>query len=148
MIDCFDGKYRFLSNFYPALVWVDSTQYPTVEHAFQAAKTISFHHRMDIALADTPGKAKRLGRKVPLREDWEEVKSDVMEDLVRQKFQDPTLKKELLATGDEELVEGNTWNDCVWGMTKDAQGTWVGENRLGKILMKIRQELKGGGKDV
>ena len=63
-----------------------------------------------------------------------------MYEIVLAKFtQNPDLKKKLLATGDEHLEEGNTWGDTIWG-TVDG----VGENRLGKILMRVRDELKNG----
>lgn len=149
VVEEFKGEYSFLSNFYWAPVWLDETEYPSTEHAFQAAKTLDFRERMKILAADTPGKAKKMGRSVTLREDWEEVKTSVMEDLVRQKFtSNLALQEALIATGDAELAEGNQWNDKTWGMVKDESGKWVGENRLGKILMKIRSELKGGGKNV
>jgi ribA/ribD-fused uncharacterized protein len=113
-ITSFRGRYRFLSNFALATVLLDGVPYPTVEHAFQAAKTSSRRQRQEILAADTPGRAKRLGRKVTLRDDWEEIKLKVMAGLVRQKFQDPILGQFLLETGDAELVEGNTWNDTDW----------------------------------
>lgn len=86
--------------------------------------------------------AKRQGRQVALREDWEEVKVGLMEEVVRAKFfQNPDLGKRLLATGDTPLVEGNTWGDTCWGVdTRTGQG----ENHLGLILMKIRGELAIG----
>ena len=134
----FRGRYRFLSNFYPAIVNLDSIPYPTVEHAFQAAKTIDVQHRERIRKCNKPGDAKRLGRRVPLRSDWEQVKLYVMLNLLRQKFsQTEFLKTQLLATGEAQLIEGNTWNDFFWG---ECMGT--GENHLGKLLMRVRQELR------
>ena len=85
-----------------------------------------------------PSKSKALGRKVTLREDWDEVKNRVMLEIVRNKFkQNPELKEKLIATGDAYLEEGNWWGDRTWGVCNG-----VGENRLGKILMKVRDELK------
>lgn len=136
MIDNFYGEYRFLSNFWPSPIELDRMIYPTVEHAFQAAKTDNRPERERIAALPTPGSAKRAGRKVALRPDWEHVKVAVMEDLVRRKFSDPDLAARLLATGAEELVEGNTWNDCFWGVCRGQ-----GRNELGQILMKVRAEL-------
>ena len=78
-----------------------------------------------------------MGRKVNLRKDWEDVKIQVMENGLRLKFQDPTLRKKLLATEDEELVEGNPWGDRYWGVCNGS-----GKNKLGKLLMKIRKELQ------
>lgn len=137
-IDAFDGtKYDFLSNFHPSLIVWQGLSYPTVEHAYQAAKTLDTAASERIRLARSPGTAKRLGQSVKLRSDWESVKIQVMHDLVREKFlTSATLRKKLLATGDAELIEGNTWNDTFWGVCKG-----VGRNELGKVLMKVRAEL-------
>ena len=142
MIDFFDGEYAFLSNFYNASCIFEDKFYPTVEHAFQAAKSLDQAERDWIAAAGSPGLAKRLGRRVNLRPDWEKVKFDVMEECLRSKFADPVLKQKLLATGDEELVEGNYWHDNTYGncsceRCKDV----VGRNMLGNILMKLRTEF-------
>ena len=134
----FKGEYRFLSNFYPVAVEFEGIMYPTVEHAYQSAKTLDMNERKRIAALPTPSDAKREGRKLKLREDWETVKSDVMERCVRYKFtHDAELRERLLATGDAILEEGNDWGDRVWGVVNG-----VGENRLGKILMKVREELR------
>lgn len=138
IIDKFDNEFAFLSNFYSSPIVYEGIEYPTVEHAFQAAKTFDFDQRKLIAAADTPGKAKRMGRTVSLRSDWEQVKDGIMEELVRRKFQSSTsLCLQLWSTGDKELIEGNTWNDTYWGVCNG-----VGRNQLGKTLMKIREELK------
>lgn len=136
MIDSFDGKYAFLSNFYEHPISEGNLTFPTNEHYFQAMKTLDLTERIAIARAGTPGQSKRMGRSVKLRSDWEEIKLSVMETALRLKFADPELAKKLKATGDEELVEGNWWNDTYWGVCKG-----VGENHLGKLLMKIRSEL-------
>lgn len=136
MIDDFSGKHRFLSNFYPCQVVLDDELYSSVEHAYVAAKTIDLAVRELVRACPTPGQVKRLGRKLALRPDWETVKLGVMEELVRQKFTDPTLKALLLATGDAELVEGNHWGDTFWGVC-NGHGT----NHLGRILMRVRAEL-------
>lgn len=136
-IEHFDGEYRFLSNFWPAKVVLDGMEYATTEHAYQAAKTLDMNVRKEIQAAKYPNKAKKLGQKVALREDWEGVKLSVMEDLLRQKFQDPELKKALLDTGDAELIEGNFWHDTFWGVCDNK-----GKNQLGRLLMKIRSEIK------
>lgn len=138
MIDSFSGAYHFLSNFSAAEVWLDGMSYPTVEHAYQAAKTFDVRERVRIQHADTPNEAKKLGRKSTLRNDWEEVKDEVMYKLLRQKFrQHPTLSHQLLETGDQELIEGNWWGDRYWGMCKGQ-----GQNMLGKLLMQVRTELQ------
>jgi ribA/ribD-fused uncharacterized protein len=137
MIDQFKGERAFLSNFWPSPAILDGIAHRTVEHAFQAAKTFNRHERELIAAQPTPGAAKQAGRKVSLRPDWEAVKVQIMEDLVRRKFADPELAHKLLATGDEDLIEGNTWNDRFWGVCRGQ-----GRNELGKILMPVRAELR------
>lgn len=132
----FSGKYRFMSNFSASEVELDGLKYPTVEHAYQAAKTADPTERRRIREADSPSKAKKLGQQVKLRADWEEVKLQIMEDLLIQKFSDPALKQKLLDTGDGYLEETNTWGDKFWGVCKGN-----GKNHLGKILMKIRKTL-------
>lgn len=133
-IDKFDGEHAFLSNFHPSPIRVQGIWFPTVEHAFQAAKTLDPTERDAIARATTPGRAKRLGRQVTLRPQWDDVKIGVMEDLLRRKFDGVgPLWTQLLATSPAELIEGNTWGDIFWGV---CQGK--GQNHLGKLLMKIR----------
>ena len=136
-IEEFQGEYRFLSNFYPCAVKFDGQFYPTVEHAYQAAKTYDKAAQNVIRQAEKPGQAKRLGRRVTLRPDWERVKESVMIGLLRQKFSEPVLQKRLLATGQRELIEGNDWNDTYWGVCRGR-----GENKLGKLLMEVRKELQ------
>ena len=136
MINSFDGKYAFLSNFYEHPITEGKITFPTNEHYFQAMKTLDLTERIAIARAGTPGQSKRMGRSVKLRSDWEEIKLSVMETALRLKFADPELAAMLKATGEEELVEGNWWNDTFWGVCNG-----VGENNLGKLLMKIRAEL-------
>jgi ribA/ribD-fused uncharacterized protein len=136
MINSFSDEYEFLSNFYAHPIQEGKLTFPTNEHYFQAMKTLDLEERINIARAATPGKAKRLGRSVKLRSDWEEIKLSVMETALRKKFADPVLAAKLKATGEEELVEGNWWNDRFWGVCNG-----VGENNLGKLLMKIRGEL-------
>lgn len=138
LIGPFTGPYSFLSNFAQIEIRLPDGTYPTVEHAFQASKTDDPEERAHVRAAPTPAGAKQRGKKVRLRPDWETVKVSIMEGLVRQKFADPALREQLLATGDEELVEVNTWNDRFWGVCKGK-----GTNNLGKILMKIRAEIRG-----
>lgn len=132
----FDGEYAFLSNFYECPVEYDGITYNSSEAAYQAQKCRTKEERY--AFRDlTPKEAKRKGRKVDIRPDWEEKKVDVMSDIVYQKFsQNKELKEKLIATDDAELIEGNYWGDRFWGV----DGT--GENRLGMILMDIRKGFR------
>jgi ribA/ribD-fused uncharacterized protein len=134
----FRNEFRFLSNFYPAEVVLDGLTYKSVEHAYQAAKTLDLCERDKIVVAPTPGESKRVGRSIRMRQDWEDVKVGVMKGLLIQKFSNPELKRKLLDTGDAELVEGNKWGDCFWGVCAG-----IGKNMLGKLLMEVRNELKG-----
>jgi ribA/ribD-fused uncharacterized protein len=135
MITSFKDKNRWLSNFWPCLVQLDCIEYPSVENAYQAAKTLGSRESFQSC---TAAQAKRLGRKLSIRSDWEELKVRVMQELLMQKFskQNLALREALKATGDEELVEGNTWGDIFWGVCND-----VGENNLGKLLMQVRTKI-------
>lgn len=144
MIDDFhESPYEFLSNFYPAEVSVGSLAFSCVEVAYVASKTTDLSLRAKIQLITRPGVAKRLGRRIRLRQNWEFIKDEVMLDLIRQKFfLHAELAKKLLATGGHILVEGNTWGDRYWGCTRRKDGKWTGRNKLGIILMKVREELR------
>ena len=131
MIDSFQGEYRFLSNFF---IEPDHTH---VEGEYQAAKSTDAIEQAKIRLM-TPSAAKRCGQKVKLISGWNDMKMMVMTELVAAKFRDHRdLRDRLLATRDQELVEGNYWNDTYWGVCKG-----VGENRLGRILMCVREVIK------
>jgi ribA/ribD-fused uncharacterized protein len=147
----FQGRDRFLSNFWGrdlerharlAIVYEGLT-FPTVEHAYVAAKLTDPVLRKIVRDLPTPGLAKRFLLMYGLaeREDWSEIKLGTMESLVRQKFSHPELAKMLLLTGDEELIEANAWGDTFWGVDHK---TGEGQNHLGRILMKIRAELRAG----
>lgn len=135
-ISTFDGDYAWLSNFYSVSVVLDGVNYPSVENAYQAAKTTVRSKRKPFEYC-TAGQAKRNGRTLTVRPDWEAVKLTIMRDLLEQKFRRHTaLADMLLATGDTQLVEGNTWGDTFWGMCQGA-----GDNHLGRLLMEIRNDL-------
>ena len=136
-IDNFRGDFSFLSNFYEATIYVDGERYRSVEHAYQAHKTLDPWSRRLVRLAPSAAEAKKLGKSVPLRKDWDDVKVDLMRSFIRKKFENPFLRPLLLATGDVELIEGNTFGDTFWGVCR---GT--GQNVLGKILMEVRNEIK------
>lgn len=144
----FRGNRFFLSNFYPVaphrILYLELA-HPTSEHAFACAKANNEVDREWVANAPTPAEAKRRGRAIKARPDWEEVKDQVMLDVLRIKFAPGTeLAKKLLATGSEELVELNTWHDSYWGVCQCTMCTnRPKKNQLGKTLMQIRDELRG-----
>jgi hypothetical protein len=156
VIPYFRGEHAFLSNFWPATVLIDGQEYPTVEHAYQAAKFdarlkslaqkrdgSSLTVRQLIQQAPMPALAKKLGKAYAVQQDdhWHEIKLATMRMLVAQKFQNHIdLRAQLMATGDAELVEGNWWDDTFWG-----QVNGVGLNHLGRILMSVREELRNDG---
>lgn len=143
MIDKFDGEYAFLSNFYDVSVAYNGITYKSTEAAFQAQKTTSIPKRLEFANF-TASQSKKEGRKLALRQDWEEVKEQVMYEICFAKFtQNEDLKMKLLSTDGHHLIEGNYWHDNTWGnCTCEKCKNIVGKNKLGKILMQIREELK------
>ena len=155
----FDGEYAFLSNFYEypfqvhfpvmgedGLIRWEGFSAPTAEHAFQGCKLFKdWHHPTreeiqkfkEFLRYETPGKAKRAGRKISLnKEYWDSEKDYVMKYILREKFVNVPLLYKLLLTKDAYLEETNTWNDTYWGVCNG-----VGENKLGKLLMELRREL-------
>jgi len=143
IIDNFTGNWGFLSNFSPDKVDFHFETYPTSEHLYQALKTFDLEEREVIRNALTPGKAKRMGRKVKIRSNWEMIKNDYMYGIILLKFkQNEDIKKKLLSTLGYRLIEGNTWHDNYWGdcRCKKCENK-VGKNMLGKVLMTIRSEL-------
>lgn len=136
-ISRFKGKYSFLSNFYPCFVEFEGIRYPSVEHAFQAAKTFDNDQRFAFSILPTASDAKKLGRKLKLRNDWEQVKEEVMYECLKSKFSNKNLKEMLLQTGYAHIEEGNNHGDMIWGTVNGR-----GQNKLGKLLMRIREEIK------
>ena len=137
MIKEFQGEYRYLSNFYHSPLEYKGIKYLNAEAAFQAQKEEG--RQAEFSNLD-PSQAKRLGRQVKLRSDWDEVKDQIMYEVVSRKFlQNPPLMFKLIHTDDQELEEGNSWGDTYWGV---CNGT--GQNKLGKILMTVRTLLRGG----
>ena len=134
-ISYFKGNYRWLSNFERCQIYYNGVMYQCVESAYQAQKTVNEKVRWIFSNLDGR-EAKALGQEIHVRNDWEEVKLDVMHDLIWIKFNIPRFKQLLLATGDMEIIEGNYWGYTFWGVYR---GT--GENHLGKIIMDIREEI-------
>lgn len=169
----FKGEYAFLSNFYPAAVVVDARKmpfgapydvearhnfiaqiargdkvffwFPSVEHAFQAQKTLDIARWVDDFQFGTPGQAKRKGRKLLIREDWEHVKLKIMRQCIQSKFRHSELRARLLMTHPRPLIEGNNWGDKVWGAVVESRNgpiiEWFGENWLGKLLVEERTRI-------
>ena len=132
----FKGEHRYLSNFWRAIVLFEGVAYMSAEHAYQAAKTKDAKERKQIAACKTAVEAKRAGKKLTMRDDWDAVKLEVMDTIVRDKFyRNATLAKLLIQTAPAEIIEENNWGDTFWGVCNG-----VGDNNLGKILMKVRAE--------
>lgn len=142
MIYRFINNYHFLSNFYETDIFIQNRKYKSLEHAYQAFKSKNFSEHEWIRNAPTASKAKSFGKKIKVRDNWDDIKYNVMLKLVRLKFKNEELKKMIIETNEEELVEGNYWHDNIWGnctceKCKDIEG----KNWLGKILMKVRDEI-------
>lgn len=137
-ITSFTGEYEFLSNFYISPIVFADLLYKSPEHAYQSAKAACDADREKIRNADTPRQARTFGATIEIRHDWDEVRVSVMHDILRSKFfMRPDLLQKLKDTHTRDLVEGNSWGDRFWGAELE-NGEWIGENNLGKLLMKIR----------
>jgi len=142
MINSFKGKHGFLSNFARIDITIEDKLWPTSEHMYTACKTTDQNMREQIRQCYTPGQAKRLGRKVTLRSDWNQTKDAYMLECLRLKFTlNQTMKQKLLATGEQTLVEGNDWHDNYWGSCSCPKCGNQGKNMLGKLLMQVRKEI-------
>jgi hypothetical protein len=143
-IESFDGEYRFLSNFWLCPVTLGGVIYPSAEHAYQAYKTRDLAVRARFTALATPAEAKRLGRSVELRGDWDRARKPVMLVTVLMKFtQNPDLGRRLAQTGGELLVEGNHWHDNFWGNCTCSQCAQAeGLNYLGLALMGVREVVR------
>jgi ribA/ribD-fused uncharacterized protein len=135
----FFGEHRWLSNFVNGSVPIemDGMVYATVEAAYQAAKTLDMSARQVFIDNPDPRFAKKQGRTLVLRSDWDQVRLTVMEACLQQKFQCPQLRKALLKTYPYYLEETNTWRDTYWGVCNG-----IGENQLGRLLMNIREAAR------
>lgn len=143
MIGWFDGtEYDFLSNFHEHPVVTPFGVFRTGEHYFQWHKAASEKDRQRIAEAPSPGEAKRLGRTIKLRRDWEISKIQFMASVLSAKFSDPEMAALLLSTYPHELVEGNSWHDNIWGNCACRGCANIkGTNHLGKLLMGLRDHM-------
>ena len=142
VIDIFREKYEFLSNFFPARLIYNELEFYNAEAAYQAAKCADSEDKLQFVYL-YGNEAKKLGRQISVREDWEEVKIQVMREVLFAKFtQNPQLAKYLVETGEKPLMEGNFHKDLFWGI--DGK-TRMGENHLGKLLMELRREFTENG---
>lgn len=144
VIDSFSGENKFLSNFYPVTINWNNFVFASVEHAYVASKSTSFLDWKKVSEfnSDEAGKAKRYGRKIKLRKDWDMVKISLMRKFLKEKFSYPYLQEMLLKTENVTLIEGNYWHDNYWGNCFcDKCQKIVGQNQLGKLIMKIRGNL-------
>lgn len=145
----FSGDYGFLSNFAPIGFYYKGIHFNNSESAFQASKYLADTEEKTLEYWEkefsklNPSEAKKKGRSIQLRKDWEFVKDDIMLDIVRNKFfQNSYWAKKLMETYDKYLEEGNWWHDNYWGVCycEKCQDIWA-RNKLGKILMQVRKEL-------
>lgn len=159
MIDSFRGRWLFLSNFYPVEIEHQGIKYPTVEHYYVAMKIkndqqingqfISYMDCREMISkipADKANMAKNFGKTLKIRKDWDDIRLDTMFWGVQEKFKKDDLIEMLLMTGDEELIEGNNWHDNFFGICNCGPCGGKGLNNLGKILMKIRKNIKENSK--
>ena len=142
-INSFSNEYQFLSNFYNAEVVYEGITYRSSEAAFQAAKSKDFQLRKEFSELNS-AQAKLKGRHIELRNDWDQVKDDIMYEIVKDKFtRNPNLKSLLMKTNSSVLIKGNWWHDNYWGSCscEECQNT-EGKNILGLILMRVRDEIR------
>lgn len=132
-------EYWLLSNFADIPVYFNGILYRNSEAAFQSQKTFDMKLRLQFASVD-PDTAKHMGRKLKIRPDWDTARLWIMRDIVAAKVQQNRRVKDVLLNIDGTIEEGNTWHDKFWGVDLE---TGEGENHLGKILMEIRDEMKG-----
>jgi len=153
MITKFDGRYGFLSNFYPCKIEYQGITYNSVETYYVAMKCNNdqmidgkYYTSADfreLVANMAPGKAKQLGKVIKVRSEWDSKKLGFMEWGLREKFKIEELKEMLLSTGDVTIIEGNWWHDVFYGQCTCEKCIGKGKNNLGKILMQIRSELNG-----
>ena len=153
----FRGEYSFLSNFFYSPINYNFDDLPfythdniergkigaiSNEHFFQACKAYSFSDHYRIITSAYPSIAKKRGRKIKIRNDWENIKIDVMRYGLKMKFdQNPDIKQKLIDTRSMFIEEGNKWNDLYWGVDLHSGN---GNNVLGKLLMELRREYRKG----
>jgi len=142
VISEFKGKRRWLSNFWPVPILYEGIEYPTAEHAYQAAKSLDPHVRMSFLNNSNPAAAKKLGQEIKVREDWDEVRLDVMREILKIKFSNPDMADRLFRTKNDFIIEGNFWHDNFWGNCFCVRCALEdSRNHLGELLMEVRKGL-------
>ena len=139
MITEFQNEYRWLSNFAPVKIKLDGLEFPSVEHAYMSAKSDDAEWKKFCSNPiNKAGDVKRQSRNIELKENWNDIKLDVMRECVKQKFNQEPYRTKLLKTGTQHIQEGNRWNDKFWGVCLK---TNKGENHLGRLIMDVRSAL-------
>jgi len=139
MIKEFQGSYRWLSNFAPVKIILENIEYQSVEHAYMSAKSDDKDWKIFCSnIQNTAGDVKRRSKTIKLKEDWNNIKLEIMFECLKQKFSQEPYKTKLLETKNDYIQEGNNWNDKFWGVCLK---TNKGENNLGKLIMKIRDNV-------
>jgi ribA/ribD-fused uncharacterized protein len=139
MIKEFKNEYDWLSNFFPCVICLNGRIFPSIEHAFQSEKSSDSEWKKKCQETLSPGKIKQEARKLEInRKEWDKINLKVMEICIDQKFNQEPFRTKLLETGEEEIQEGNNWNDEFWGINLK---TGKGLNHLGKLIMKKRDQL-------
>lgn len=145
MIREFKGDNRWLSSFAPVPITLDGVTYPSVEHAYQSAKSTSkLWKRLCADPKWTAGQVKQFTRELKIVHDWDEFKYDIMKECVDQKYNTEPYKTKLLNTY-EYIQEGNTWGDTYWGVDLK---TGEGANNLGALIMEKREQLRNENTNV
>ena len=132
----FFDQFRFLSNFHVSPCHYNDHCYMSTEHAYMAQKATNREDMVYIATSPNPIEARRRGKTIKLREDWDDIRLDVMYKANLSKYKDPIMRRRLQQTGNRYLEETNWWNDKFWGVCNGQ-----GQNNLGKIIMRVRYEM-------
>lgn len=141
MIHEFKGDYRWLSNFEAVTIYLDGQKYPSVEHAYMSAKSNEYEWKVFCTdINNTAGEVKKKSREVKLIDGWDTIKFRVMEHCLVQKYEQEPFRSKLIKTGNQNIVEGNYFGDIVWGVDLKYTPN-IGENHLGRMIMKIREDL-------
>lgn len=140
MIKEFQKEYRWLNNFAPVKITLDNIDYYSVEHAYMSAKSDNIEWKKFCSDSENKaGDVKRKSKTLKVKDNWNEIKIQIMRECIKQKFNQEPYKTKLLNTGTEYIQEGNMWNDKFWGVCLK---TNKGQNNLGKLIMEIRNQLK------